>query len=408
MIRRLQIKIVVLILATAVILAGVASYFFYSATAQSLRRDSEELLERVLSGAPEISPFEPDEEQVQLPFFVVSADSNGKVVDTAGGYFSLTNQQQLQDAVTESLRQSENHGVLSAVPLRYCRRRDGTGWKIAYADLSFERRTLHSLIKNLLLLCGVGLLVILLLAIFAAKLAVRPISKSMEFQQRFLSDASHELKTPLTVILSNAEQMNQYPLEPGQKQRMQHIQSEAHQMQALIASLLELGRAENRALRHSGSRTDMSNLTEDCILTFEAVAFEHGHTITRVLTPDLIVSGEEGGVRRLVEILLDNAIKYASPDTPISLSLQRSRDSALLRVTNTCDTISQEELPQLFARFYRGDAARSSEGFGLGLPIAKELARQYHGKIGAEMNDDRIEFTVELPLYAVRRKWLHP
>lgn len=407
MIRRLQIKIVALILATAVILAGAASYFFYSAIAQSLRRDSEELLERVLSGAPEISPFEPDEEQVQLPFFVVTADSNGKVVDTAGGYFSLTNQQQLQDAVTESLRQSENHGVLSAALLRYCRRRDGDGWKIAYADLSFERRTLQELMKNLLLLCGAGIFVILLLAILAAKLSVRPISKAMEFQRRFLSDASHELKTPLTVILSNAEQMTQYPMEPGQKRRMQHIQSEAHQMQALVASLLELGRAKNGTLRHTDSTTELSKITEDCVLNFEAVAFEHGHTLIRVLDPDLIVSGDDCGVRRLVEILLDNAIKYASPHTPISLSLQRSRDSALLRVYNACDAIPQEELPQLFARFYRGDAARTSEGFGLGLPIAKELARQYHGKIDAEMDNGRIVFTVELPLYSVRRKWLH-
>ena len=178
-------------------------------------------------------------------------------------------------------------------------------------------------------------------------------------------------------------------------------------MQTLVASLLELGRAENGALRHTDSTTELSKITEDCVLNFEAVAFEHGHTLIRVLAPDLIVLGDDSGVRRLVEILLDNAIKYALPHTPISLSLQRSRDSALLRVTNACDAISQAELPQLFARFYRGDAARSSEGFGLGLPIAKELVRQYHGKIGAEMNDGRIEFTVELPLYSVRRKWLH-
>ena len=407
MIRKLQIKIVVLVFMTAVLLAGIASYFFYSATAQTLQRDSEALLERVLSGTPEISPFEPNDGQVQLPFFVVTTDSNGKVIDTAGGYFSLTNQQQIQDVVTESLRQSSDYGDLSSAPLRYHRRKVGTGWKIAYADLSFERRTLHSLIENLLLLCGGGLLVILLLAILAAKLSVRPISRAMAFQQRFLSDASHELKTPLTVILSNAEQMNRYPLEEGQKRRIQHIYSEAHQMQALVMELLELGRAENRTLRQSGSSADISKITEDCILTFEAVAFEHGHTIIRVLDPDLIVSAEDSSVRRLVEILLDNAIKYASAHTPISLSLQRSRDSALLQVSNACASMTQEELSQIFERFYRGDTARSSEGFGLGLPIAKELVRQYYGKIGAEMTNEQVVFTVELPLHSVRRKWLY-
>ncbi len=400
MIRRLRLKIIMLILLLSAVLLSIAAGAFYSATAVGLRRDSESLLMRVIGEPPLITPFERNSTEVQLPYFVVTTDSSGKVTMTEGGYFTLTSRQQLQDIVTACLGQSSALDQLEDSNLRYYRTSTENGWRIAFVDITLEQSTLQTLSRNLLLLCSGGLLLIFLLALLASRLSVRPIAKAMALQQQFLSDASHELKTPLTVILSNSELLLCQHASLDRKQRwLQNIQYEAQQMQSLVLDLLELGHTESGLPRQSFTPIDLSELAETCALSFDSLAYEAQHTIHFHAEPALWVQGNSQQLWRLLSILLDNAIKYATPKTAIQFSLCHRRRLAVVTVSNLGPSIPSEQLSHLFDRFYRIDSSRNgSESFGLGLSIAKSIAAQHRGTIQAQSHDGTICFTIELPL----------
>lgn len=405
MIRRLQIRIVMLIMLVSAVLLSIAAGAFYSATARGLQQDSESLLQRAAEGIPSISPFYDDDQGVQLPFFVVLADESGRVIETQGGYFTLTDRQQLQNAVTASLTQKNALGELEHYSLRYFRIREEQGWRVAFADLSFERSTLQQLLRNLFILCLCGLILIFFLAVLAAHLAVRPISKAMLLQQQFLSDASHELKTPLTVILSNVQLLAQQLDIPEQQRQLSFVQAEARQMQGLVQELLELGRAESHSVLQPRQTVNLSALVAENLLCFEATAFEAGRSLDGLFEPDLNISGDKATLGRLLGIFLDNGIKYAPKHTTIYLHLYRKGRYAVLTVSNPAEDMTQEQVKLLFHRFYRGDSARSDSGsYGLGLAIAQSIVLQHHGRLTAELKNGQLRFIAQFPLAQKRKK----
>ena len=217
-------------------------------------------------------------------------------------------------------------------------------------------------------------------------------------QRQFLSDASHELKTPLTVILSNAEMLGASPLEERPARWADNIRSESRRMKSLVEQMLTLARADNMSPAAVFGEVSLSEIAEDCALDFEPVAFEAGKPLEYRLPERLLVPGDGEKLRQLVSILLDNAIKYGAPGGAVALSLEKRERQAVLAVSNPGE-IPAGQLPRLFERFYRADSSRGEQsGFGLGLSIAAAVAREHRGTLRAESAGGTTRFIFTMPL----------
>ena len=375
------------------------------ASAQSaLERSSHTALEQALSrrGGDLLPGFHQSggDDQVLLPYFTVQVWGTTVYV-TGGTYSGLEDTDALTAILTDCLAQEEDEGSLPGYALRYLRQDDGLYTQIAFVDISLETAALRQMMASYL---RIGLLSLILLAgaSFLLSLRVtRPVERAWRQQRQFFSDASHELKTPLTVILSNAEMLEGAALPERESRWRDNILSEARQMKTLVEEMLTLSRTEDAQRKPTVADVDLSDLSEDCALAFEPVAFEAGKPLSWDVTPALTVSGDGEKLRRLLSILLDNAAKYGAPGEGIVLSLRAERSQAILSVANGSGghPIPPEELPRLFERFYRADASRGEQsGFGLGLPIAQAIAKEHHGALRAESDQQTTRFTFTLPL----------
>ena len=375
------------------------------ASAQSaLERSSHLALEQALSrrGGDLLPGFHQSggDDQVLLPYFTVQVWGSTVYV-TGGTYSGLEDTDALTAILTDCLAQEEDEGSLPGYALRYLRQDDGLYTQIAFVDISLETAALRQMMASYL---RIGLLSLLLLAgaSFLLSLRVtRPVERAWRQQRQFFSDASHELKTPLTVILSNAEMLETSDLPERESRWRDNILSESRQMKTLVEEMLTLSRTEDAQRKPTVADVDLSDLSEDCALAFEPVAFEAGKPLSWDVTPALTVSGDGEKLRRLLSILLDNAAKYGAPGEGIVLSLRAERSQAILSVANGSGghPIPPEELPRLFERFYRADASRGEQsGFGLGLPIAQAIAKEHHGALRAESDEKTTRFTFTLPL----------
>ena len=225
--------------------------------------------------------------------------------------------------------------------------------------------------------------------------AVRPVEKSWRQQQQLIADASHELKTPLTVILANTGIMER---ELGSNQWLENTRKEAESMKELLEGMLFLARSDEVRQPLPDSPVQFSDLVWERTLSYEVIAFEKNITVESDIEPDCSTRGDAPQLRRLLSILLDNAIKYTPAGGSVIVRLRPSRDRLLLTVNNSGDPIPPEQLSHLFDRFYRVDGARSTGGYGLGLAIAKEIVTRHNGSVSVQSSaPDGTVFSVLLP-----------
>ncbi|EHO17248.1 hypothetical protein HMPREF9623_00847 [Stomatobaculum longum] len=255
-------------------------------------------------------------------------------------------------------------------------------------------------------LSGIFLLAGLLvfgLSFFLARMSLRPVEHAFSEQQRFVQDASHELKTPLTVILANLSILKSHPTATIRKEALwiQNTETEAKRMQELTERLLFLAKADAKNMPPRSEVLSLSTLVESTALPFTALAFERKLSLALDISPALSVRGDAQTLAQLLAILLDNALKYAAPGTEVTVRLCRQKKHALLSVHNNGELIPADALPRLFDRFFRVDKsrARAAGGYGLGLSIAKTIANAHGGDIRADSTAEHgTVFTVTLPL----------
>ena len=392
MIRKLRLKFVVICMAlvTAVLAAVLSSVFF--ALRQNVQDLSQQLLyavaqeDGILNRQPDFH-ITIDGNAILLPYFTVNvySNSNGYLVDvTSGTYSGLDDSEALTEILQDCLSQPESEGVIQDYHLRYLRQDRGFYIRMAFVDTSMERAMLQEMMGSYLFISIGALLLLLGVSVLLSWRATRPVERAWQQQRQFLSDASHELKTPLTVILSNAELLEDAGLESRPARWADNIHSEARRMKKLVEEMLTLARADNAGPTVILTEVSLSDTAADSALAFESVAFEAGKTLEYQIGEGITVLGDPDKLRQLIAILLDNAIKYGREGAPIQLTLERTERHAVLAVTNTGDTIPPEQLPHLFERFYRADASRGEQsGFGLGLAIAQNIVKVHKGAIRA-------------------------
>ncbi len=399
MLKRLRLKFICINMAMvlAVLLAMFATV--YQVTRQDLETESIRTMRAIAAEPFRMGRPGDLEEGVRLPYFVLQLGRNGDLV-TAGGYFDLSDEVMLQELLQKAQETGEQEGVLRDYGLRFCYGRSPWGRSVVFADMSSEQKTLDSLVRTCAVIGGVSMVAFLLISVFLARWAVRPVEKAWDQQRQFVADASHELKTPLTVILTNAELLQ----EPGYDEQSRRKFSESilamtRQMRGLVENLLELARVDSGRIRTAMSRVDFSAVVAEGALPFEPLYFEQGLELDAWTEEGIFVYGSEDHLRQVVEILLDNARKYSETSGAVTLRLRRQGKRCLLTVSNPGPELSPEDRKNIFKRFYRVNRARGMEGgYGLGLSIADGIVREHRGRIWVESAGGQNSFFVELPV----------
>lgn len=242
-----------------------------------------------------------------------------------------------------------------------------------------------------------GLAAVLLLMIFLSGRIVKPFSENFEKQKRFITDAGHELKTPLTVIDADAEVLE---MDFGENEWLNDIKNQTKHLSDLTNSLIILSKAEEESDKVQMIEFPLSDIAEETAESFMTLSKSQDKAISVNIQPLVSMNGNENDIRRLITILLDNAVKYSQPGGQISLTLEKQKKSIRLSVFNTTEFISKEHMEHLFDRFYRTDKSRNSQtgGYGLGLSIASSIVTAHKGKITASTEDEKsLLITVVFP-----------
>ena len=395
MIRRLRWKVIGLNMGMVfcVLLAVFAAVYFSSRA--GIARSVQHQLQQVLQTGSGYDLSQPGQEGV--PCFVAEVYASGTVRVSGNSYYDLTDKEALVDIVTAALTADSDEGVLAEHHLRYLRQTGLLSTRIAFTDSTLEQATLRSLLTGSLLI-GLAALAVLFVCSYVLSGAVtRPVGRAWQQQKQFLSDASHELKTPLTVILSSTELLEQSAA-PEQKQYVDNIRAESRRMKQLVEDMLTLSRIQRSDAPLPDTAADLSDAAANVALRFEPVAYEAGLTLSYDIAPGLLVRGDSDKLEQAVAVLLDNAIKYAAPGTEVRLDAVRQGKNACLWVENEGDPIPADKLPHIFDRFYRADESRTDGGsFGLGLSIAKAIVETHRGTIRCDSSGSTTRFTITLP-----------
>lgn len=244
----------------------------------------------------------------------------------------------------------------------------------------------------------IGLLVVFILVCYFSKIVTKPMAESYEKQKRFITDASHEIKTPLTIIDANTEVLE---MMDGENEWTESIRKQIARLTSLTEKLVFLSRMDEDSTRLEMLDFNISDAILDTAMPFETVAASRGKNLEITVTPDISYTGNETNIRQMVSLLLDNAIKYSSENGAIRLdfSVAANGKTKILSVWNTVDEIEIGKLDYLFERFYRIDKSRNSKtgGFGIGLSVVQAIAEAHNGKVSAKSQDGKsIEFTISL------------
>ena len=402
MIRKLRLKFICINMAIVTAMLLVIFGMVLRFTSDSLEQQSLNMLQTVAEERkPILSWDRPRENQPALPYFSVSVNLWGEVTATAGGFYDLSDTETVEEVLRLALVSQAETGYLKAYRLRFQQVNRPFGQTVVFVDVSSQLDTLENLAKSCLGIGFLSLTAFFGLSVLLARWAIRPVETAWNQQRQFVADASHELKTPLTVILTNAELLQSPEYDESQKnQFISSILTMSTQMRGLVESLLELARVDNGTAKMAFSSLDYSGLVQDALLPFEPVYFEKGLVLESEIAPGIQVHGSEAHLRQVVEILLDNAAKYSSPGGTVSVRLQRRGHQCLLSVANPGPAISREDLKNIFKRFYRVDKARAmNHSYGLGLSIAQTITQQHGGKIWAESSQGVNTFFVQLNVH---------
>ena len=401
MIRHLRWKVV----ATNMLLISLVLLAVFAAVVLISRANYRESVQQQLYQALESGDYGSRQPGAEgIPCFVAEVYASGMARVAGNSYYDLSDQSQLAAIVTEALAQEEDTGLLADFHLRYLRKTGYTSTLIAFTDTTLESTTMRSMAAVCSLAGSAALLVLFLCSYLLSGVVTRPVGAAWAQQEQFLSDASHELKTPLTVILSSAELLNQSAL-PEQAVYIDNIREESRRMKLLVEDMLTLSRAQRSAGSLPEQTADLSEAAMTASLRFEPVAFEAGKRLEYDIAPELPVRGDGGKLGQALAALLDNAVKYSAGGTDIRLTAEKQGRFAVVTVADSGPDIPADKLPHIFDRFYRADEARTDgDSFGLGLPIAKAIIDAHRGTLRCESGGGVTRFIITLPLAAGKQE----
>lgn len=400
MIRKLRIKFVCVIMVIVMLMMGCILGVVIHFTGQSMEDQSISMMRRIADSPFQKGNLGNPSEEVRLPFFTVQISSRGELMAASGGYFDLSDREYIQQIVNAAMLTDQEIGELTEQDLRYLKTVTPAGFTIIFSDTTTEATTLKDLFYSCLLIFLAAMVVFLGISILLSHWVIKPVETAWNQQRQFVADASHELKTPLSVIMANAELMqNDDTTDADSRAFSENILSMTYQMRSLVENMLEMARVDNGALKIKFGPVDFSQLVNDAVLSFQLLYEERKLGLQCAVQEGICLNGSEQHLFQLMDVLLDNALKYSAPDGTVRVDLSQNGRSCVLSVTSPGEPISKEDLKNIFKRFYRADKARAMNGsYGLGLSIAESIVEAHKGKIWAESGDGYNTFFVHLSL----------
>lgn len=409
MIKELKWKFVAIMMGIVTILLLVIFGLMYYSSRMSYYQDSMSALRSGLTeprrkSSPPAPPPSPETSANRLPLLVVDAAKDGSL-DIITNRLLNVEEEDVKVLVAAATEKDGSTVTLDNANFRYRHERQRNGAvRYAFVDIYQEIYALHWQIIHSLIIGISSLAAFFLVAVYLSRWSVRPVEEAWEQQRQFTADASHELKTPLTVILSNISLLASAPdiTDDRSRTRIEHIQMEAAHMKRLTENLLILARGDS--LQNPDMEQislDFSFLVDSSLSAFEPIAFDAGRRLETDVENSIRITGNPEKLRQLIEILLDNAIKYSADGSPISVCLRMNEaKETLLTVTSEGTPLSSEDCKLVFRRFYRADFSRSLvPGYGLGLSIAQSIVSEHRGRIEAASDGvKKNTFIVRLPL----------
>ena len=298
----------------------------------------------------------------------------------------------------EVLQTGDERGFLDS--FRYIKTDEGTTTRITFLDCGRRLDAFHNFLTISILMAAVGFVIVFLVIAFFAGKFIHPIAESHEKQKRFITDAGHEIKTPLTIINANVDLLE---MEIGKNECLQDIQQQIKRLTTLTNDLVYLARMEEAEHSLPMIEFPVSEVVEETAAPFKTLAQVQEKTFQCEVQPLLSMRGNDKAISQLVSVLMDNALKYAPAGGSVSLHFARKNKALLLTVSNTTENaVPPEALSRVFDRFYRTDPSRNSEtgGHGIGLSLAKAIVTSHGGKISAETLDGGKTFCITASLPA--------
>lgn len=324
---------------------------------------------------------------------VVLANTKGEVAVINSGFYSDYDESEIYEYTLRVLDGSKMDGKIGSFKYKAVAL-DSSKYRIVFLDMSAQAQMLADTVKMACLIGLACLILMFIIVMVVSRRTVLPIADGLEKQRRFVTDAGHEIKTPLAIIQANVDAME---LHIGKNKWSKHIQEQAIRLDGLMKQLLSLAKMDEGKAATPFEDVAFSKLVESSVSGFSEMGFNK--KIISNITPGISLRGNRESLEQLVCILMDNALKYSGADGTITIALTAIGKKAILEVINTCDALPVASPNTLFDRFYRADTARTqkSGGYGVGLSIARAVTEIHKGKISAFYDDEHtIRFRVEL------------
>ena len=391
-----RLKIKFLFYNMAIVTAVIGVTFFAAAAVVKSRsyQETDQILSQIAEGAGSRIIFD-GASQVRVPHFSVIVTADGAMLLQEGNYNSFPDQAFLDEVILLGMDGRGETGFLPEYSLKYFREARPEGVFLAFADTSYSETMMESVWQYGAAACVGIWLLFFVLSWFFAGWAVRPLEKAMTAQKEFVANASHELKTPLTILAANTELLSGHisGRDEESDKWLENMKQECQEMRKLVESLLTLARSDaGTGKKKAFSRFDFGELLMEELLTFEPVFYQAGRMLSYEdleESREFFVNGNREELKQLLQVLLDNAVRYSAPQSATTVSMEETgRGGFCLQVKSHGTPIPKEQREAVFERFYRGDTSRASGfGCGLGLSIAKEIAREHKAVLGLTCED---------------------
>ena len=327
---------------------------------------------------------------VETPFetryFTVTVDENGEVTDCDLDRIAAVDEETAEEYTQTAQQKNKTTGFQGIYRYRVTETEDGA--KYVFLDCRREISNFRTVLVTTISVSLLGLAAVFVLVVIFSRMVFRPVDESIQKQKRFITDASHELKTPLTIIDANIEVME---MESGESQWTKSTRKQIQRLSGLVQQLVTLSRLDEEKGLEEKCEFNLSEAVSECVQPYESLAQTREKNLTLNIEEDITYTGDERSIRQLAGILMDNAVKYSSENGNITLTLKKKGKKIFLEVYNDADDLPQGKLDVLFERFYRLDSSRNSGtgGSGIGLSVAKAIVQAHKGKITAENKNGR-------------------
>ena len=327
------------------------------------------------------TPFggRPDMESgYMMRFFVVRVDSTGQATYLSMDFIASVDENSAKEYANKALSRNSDKGYIGNY--RYLKTESDDATVIVFLNAGRELQIARSLLELSIIISVLSLTLVFILVVFISKKAIRPIENNIKQQKQFITDASHELKTPLTSISTSLDVIT---AEHGDDEWTDNIKKQTSRMTKLVSELVTLSRLDEDLPLPNKERFSLSNAAWETVDIYQSQAKGRGKNMSVDIAEDVEIYGDKSGIQQMMSVLLDNAVRYSNDEGEIRFSVYSKKNKAHIEVYNTCDYDTPPDVNLLFDRFYRPDSSRNSEtgGTGVGLAIAKAVAEAHGGSI---------------------------